>query len=90
MVTFRSKGGIGGRILTTASAAGIIVSPFGDIEGSGYSMSKFANVVMTRMFPYFRKEDLSVSLYLLQRISASRSLCFVIAFSSSSEDLLGQ
>lgn len=50
----RSKGGIGGRILTTASAAGIVVSPFGDIEGAGYSMAKFANVVMTRMFPYFR------------------------------------
>ena len=39
-----------------------MISPFGDIEGSGYSMSKFANVVMTRMFPYFRKVTVILNL----------------------------
>jgi len=50
----RSKGGIGGRIITTASGAGLIKVDFGPIDSAGYSMSKHGNVVLTRMFPHFK------------------------------------
>ena len=52
-----SKGGLGGRIITTASTAGLTVSKdhFGlvcGIDGGGYAISKHENVVLTQMFPH--------------------------------------
>ena len=52
-----SKGGLGGRIITTASTAGLTVSKdhFGlscGLDGGGYAISKHANVALTQMFPH--------------------------------------
>ena len=54
----RSKGGVGGRIIMTASTAGLTVGKdhFGLIQGlggGGYAVSKHENVVLTRLFPHF-------------------------------------
>ena len=52
-----SEGGLGGRIITTASTAGLIVSKdhFGltcGADGGGYAISKHVNVALTQMFPH--------------------------------------
>ena len=54
----RSKGGVGGRIIMTASTAGLTVGKdhFGlkhGLGGGGYAVSKHENVVLTCMFPHF-------------------------------------
>lgn len=49
-----SRGGKGGRIITTASAAGLIKYAEGGLVVGGYSVSKTGNVVLTRMFPDFK------------------------------------
>ena len=59
-----SKGGLGGRIVTTASTAGLTVSKdhFGltcGLDGGGYAISKHENVALTQMFPHLKPKPSS-------------------------------